>query len=70
MALPEACGVWIEQRVQESLDAGDGKSLRAIGREVAKEVEKYFKVKVNPETMKTKVLRIKAGSNEPPQPTN
>jgi hypothetical protein len=36
-------------------------------RDIAKEIQKYFDVEVNPETMKTKVARIAAGSNEPPQ---
>jgi hypothetical protein len=44
MAIPEACGVWIEQRIQEELDTkGEtGASLREICRKVAGEVEKYF----------------------------
>jgi hypothetical protein len=68
MAIPEACGLWIEQRVQEELDTkGEtGASLREIGRTVAAEVEKYFETKVNPETIKSRALRMQAGSNEPP----
>lgn len=60
MALPEACGLWIEQRVQEELDAKKetGASLREIGRSVAKEVEKYFETKVSPTTISMKASRI------------
>ena len=63
MALPEACGVWIEQRVQEELDArGDtGTSLREIGRMVAAEVEKHFETKVKPGTITVKALRMDKG---------
>jgi hypothetical protein len=69
MAIPEACGVWIEQRIKEELDTkGEtGDSLREIGRKIAAEVEKYFEAKVSPETIKSKALRMQAGSNEPPQ---
>lgn len=68
MAISEACGLWIEQRVKEELEAKKetGASLRDIGRIVASEVEKYFETKVNPETIKSKALRMQAGSNEPP----
>lgn len=69
MAVPEACAVWIEQRLEEELAEQEttGKSIRAIGREVASEIEKYFETKVSPETIKTKALRIKnkGGSFEP-----
>lgn len=74
--ISEACGLWIEQRVQEEFNArGDtGASLRSIGRTVAAEVEKYFETKVNPETIKSRAIRQlkKVGSNEPQQksPTN
>jgi hypothetical protein len=68
LALPEVCGVWIEQRIQEARE--EGKSLKAIGREVAKEVEQYFEVEVNPETIRSKARRIGGGSNDHPQPTD
>ena len=38
--IEEACQVWIEQRVEEELEGG--KSYRAIGRELAKEIERIF----------------------------
>lgn len=69
MAIPEACGVWIEQRVQEELDRrGDtGASLRAIGRQVAAEVEKYFETKVNPDAIRMRASRIETGTNVQPK---
>ena len=53
MAIPEACGLWIEQQVQAEVDArGEtGASLRAIGRKIAAEVEKFFETKVSPRTI-------------------
>ena len=67
MAIPEACGLWIEQRVKEELERrGDtGASLREIGRQVASEVEKYFETKVNPNTIRMRASRIEAGTNVP-----
>jgi len=65
MAVHEACQVWIEQRIQEELESGDERSLREIGRTIAAEIERVFETKVNPETIKSKVLRARAGSNEP-----
>jgi len=67
MAIPEACGVWIEQRVQEEIDnkKDTGASLREIGRVVAAEVEKYFETKVKPETVRKKAERM-VGTNVPP----
>jgi hypothetical protein len=44
-----------------------GKSLRAIGRDIAKEIEKYFEVEVKPETIRKKAERL-AGTNVPPDP--
>ena len=71
MAIPEACGLWIEQRVQEELDnRGDtGASLRKIGRQVAAEVERYFETKVNPRTIEKRAERQRATNVAPAQPT-
>ena len=72
MAIPEACGLWIEQRVQEELEArGDtGASLREIGRAVAAEVEKYFETKVKPVTIFQRARRMATDTNvSPGQPT-
>jgi len=70
MAIPEACGLWIEQRVKEELERrGDtGASLREIGRQVASEVEKYFETKVNPDTIRKRAERIN-GTNVPQKET-
>lgn len=74
MAIPEACGLWIEQRVQEELERkGDtGASLREIGRQVAAEVEKYFETKVKPGTITVRAYRLHKESVTnvtPAQPT-
>jgi len=60
MAIPEACGLWIEQRVQEELDnkKDTGASLREIGRMIAAEVEKHFETKVKPDAITKKASRI------------
>jgi hypothetical protein len=65
MAIPEACGLWIEQRVKEELQRrGDtGASLREIGRQVASEVEKYFETKVNPGTIFQRARRLENDTN-------
>ena len=69
MAIPEACGLWIEQRVQEELDqrGETGASLREISRLVAAEVEKYFETKVKPGTIFQKARRIDADTNVSPK---
>lgn len=71
MAIPEACGVWIEQRVKEEIEAKgeSGASLREIGRKVAAEVEKYFEAKVNPRTIEKKAERVAATNVAPKENT-
>ena len=61
MAIPEACQVWIEQRISEELESQEetGKSLRAIGRELAEEVEKVFDVAMKPGTLQVRASRMK-----------
>lgn len=70
MAISEACQVWIEQRIEEELGERQetGKSLRAIGKDIAKEIERIFEAKVNPETKYHRAT--KALSNESAQITN
>jgi len=48
VAIPEACGLWIEQRVQEELDnkKDTGASLRSIGISITKEISEMFIVPV------------------------
>ena len=65
MAMSEGCEVWIKQRIEEELEEQpfSGKSLRAIGRESAKEIE----TKIKPGTFQVKATRMKlSGSNDPP----
>jgi len=71
MAIPEACGLWIEQRVQEELEqkGETGASLRSIGRKVAAEVEKYFEATVKPETISMKASRMNSVTNVTPTST-
>ncbi len=72
MAISEACQLWIEQRVEEELETG--KPYRAIGRELAAEIERIFEAKVSPSTITNRAWRKgrkdKAVSNETPTPTN
>jgi hypothetical protein len=71
MAITEACQLWIEQRIQEELESQEetGKSLRAIGKEIAKEIERIFQAKVNPGTIKERARRMLVGTNVPPPVT-
>lgn len=71
MAISEACQMWIEQRIEEELQEQEetGKSLRSIGREIAKEIERVFEAKVNPETLRSRARILKSGLNHPPQAT-
>jgi hypothetical protein len=66
MAIPDACGLWIEQRVQEEMKQRKetGNSIREIGRQVAAEVEKYFETKVSPDTIRKRAER-QGGTNVP-----
>jgi hypothetical protein len=67
MAIPEACEVWIEQRIEEELDAKEdtGFSLREIGRRIANEIEKHFETRVKPETIYHRARKA-SGTNVPP----
>lgn len=67
MGIPEVCTVWMDQRAKEELAERErtAESLRGIGRKIAKEVEKYFEVKVKPETIYQRVRRSKSGTNVP-----
>jgi hypothetical protein len=67
MAINEACQVWIEQRIQEELadKPESGKSLRAIGRELAQEIERIFEAKVHPNTLRQRATRMFGGTNVP-----
>ena len=69
MALPEVCGLWIEQRVQEELDrkGETGASLRSIGRIISAEVEKYFETKVKPVTIFQRARRFGTDTNVSPK---
>jgi hypothetical protein len=56
---------WIEQRIEEELkERGDSqKSFRAIGRELAAEIERIFEAKVNPRTLANKAGNIEGARN-------
>jgi len=60
-----------EQRIQEELahKPESGKSLRAIGRELAAEIERIFETKVNPEMLRFRARKRMAGANAPPDAT-
>ena len=70
MAINEACQVWIEQRIQEELESREDnkKSLRAIGREIAAEIERVFEAKVNPRALEKRAERKCATNVAPRQP--
>jgi len=72
MVISEACQLWVEQRIEEELEGQEktGKSYRAIGREIAKEIEKFFEAKVEPETISKRVSRMRSGTNVPPSSTD
>ena len=67
MAINEACQVWIEQRIKEELETKDesGKSLRAIGRELAAEIERIFEAKVDFTTLGKRAARMLRETNVP-----
>ncbi len=67
MANPEACQVWIEQRIDEELEGQPktGKSDRAIGREVSEEVATLFEAVVSEDAIRIRAAR-KRGTNVPP----
>jgi len=76
MAISEACQVWIEQRIEEELESipTTGNSLRAIGKQLASEVERVFQVKINSDTLRMRAMRFAAknqqgGTNVHTQPT-
>jgi chromosome segregation ATPase len=66
VAVDQACAVWIEQRIEEELEAqGEtGESLREISRRVSDEIKKVFEAKISPETIRSKARRL-GGSNDP-----
>ena len=70
MAISEACQLWIEQRIKEELETQpvSTKSLRSIGRELAKEIERVFETKINPHTIADRARRMR-GANAPQEPT-
>lgn len=61
MANREACELYIEQEIKDSLAAG--KKPWTIGKELSKWVEKLFEVNVKPATIESRAKRIR--SNEP-----
>jgi len=67
VAIPEVCQVWIEQRLEEELEESDDtkKSLRAVGREIAAEIERLFQVKLNPRTLEKRAERMVATNVAP-----
>lgn len=56
MANREACELYIEQEIKDSLAAG--KKPWTIGKELSKWVEKLFEVTINPNTLRMRAERI------------
>ena len=61
MANREACEVYIEQEIKESLAAG--KKPWTIGKELSKWVEKLFEVTINPRVIERRAERINNATN-------
>lgn len=61
MARTEACQIWIEERIEEELQAE--KSTSEIGRTIAAEIQKLFEATVNPDAIRIRAARIKARTN-------
>lgn len=64
MANKEACEVYIEQQIKEGIEAG--KKPWAIAKEISEWVQKFFEVWINPQTIKSRAIRMrgKVCSNE------
>lgn len=60
MSNREACELYIEQEIKDSLAAG--KKPWTIGKELSKWVEKLFEVTINPKTLAKRADRIKSNS--------
>ena len=56
----QACALFIEQEIKAGLAAG--KKPWTIGKELSKWVEKLFEVTINPQTIKSRAIRIKEKS--------
>lgn len=70
LAKQQTCQLFIEQEIQKGL--AEGKSLHAIGKDIAKEIGRIFLVSVPADTIRKRASRIKAeqgGTNVPPEPT-
>jgi hypothetical protein len=61
MANREACEVYIEQEIKDSLAAG--KKPWTIGKELSKWIEKLFEVTINPRTIERRAERIENTTN-------
>ena len=67
MANREACEVYIEQEIKDSLAAG--KKPWTIGKELSKWVEKLFEVTINPKTIASRATRISSNEENKSQHT-
>ena len=63
--ISQACALWVDQRIEEELKDQPitNKSVRRIGLEISREIEKYFEVKVNPSTIERRTERKKSATN-------
>ena len=67
MAIPEACGLWIEQRLKEEIEeTGDTrKSFSAIARDVTAEVNRVFETNIKFETIRSRARRVSRSNDHP-----
>ena len=57
LAKQESCQLFIEQEIDEGLD--EGKTPYLIGKEVAKDIEKYFEIALEPKSLMERARRRK-----------
>jgi hypothetical protein len=71
LTISDACQLWVEQRICEELElqSHTGKSLLAIGKDIAKEIERLFDAKINADTLRKRAGRM-SWTNVQPQATN
>jgi hypothetical protein len=67
MANREACELYIEQEIKDSLAAG--KKPWTIGKELSKWVEKLFEVTINPKTIASRATRVSSSEEKKSHPT-
>ena len=63
MAIPEVCALWIEQRIDEELEANPNGSRLQMATIIADEIKKHFEVDVKPNSIRMKIVREEKKAN-------